>query len=233
MKTIVDEIQRISPRELVLPESSSEAPIYDPIQNALDDYAVSYLDSRFFEQKSGRSRLLEQFKTRSLEGFGCAQLIAGICAAGALLAYVNETQKQPVTHLNRIQSYALSDYLVVDDLSCRNLELLKNIRSGTNRGTLFSIVDHTVTAMGGRMLKRWLRYPCIDADTINARFDALDEAHANMPLTRQIRETLKAVYDLERLGSKIAMGQCNARDLVALKRSLQTLPDIENLSGAI
>jgi len=231
LKAIVDESLRIGPRELVLPETASEEAIYNPIREALADYAISYLDNRFFEQKSARSRLQEQFQTRSLEGFGCARLNAGICAAGALLAYVNETQKQQVAHLNRIQPYELSDYLVVDDISCRNLELLKNIRNGTTRGTLFSIIDHTVTAMGGRMLKRWLRYPCIDADTINDRFDALDEARVNLPITRQIRETLKTVYDLERLGSKIAMGQCNARDLVALKRSLQALPAIERHLG--
>ena len=232
-QTIADEIMRIDPREVILPEASKNIPGYKTIIGRVIDYAISYLDNRFFEYTSGYTRLLEQFETRSLEGFGCAHLKSGISAAGALLAYVNETQKQQVAHIHRIKPYVFSDYLVVDELSSRNLELLKSIQTGSSKGTLFNILDRTITAMGGRMLKKWMRYPSKDSDVINARFDALDDALTNMQKTRDIRDLLKEVSDLERLGSKVAMGQCNARDLIALKRSIQTLPGIINLLGQL
>jgi DNA mismatch repair protein MutS len=229
VQAIVDETLRVGPKELLLPESAPSDPIYAPVVKALADLALSFLNNKLFENNGGRARLLEQFKTRSLEGFGCEHFGPGIGAAGALLSYVNETQKQPITHLSRLQPYELAKYLLVDDLSCRNLELLKSIRTGSTQGSLFGIIDRTATPMGGRMLKRWLRYPLIDAAQINARLDAVAEARARMSAARQITEQLKKVYDMERLGSKVAMGQCNARDLVALKRSLQTLPAIAHL----
>ena len=117
----------------------------------------------------------------------------------------------------------------MDDTSCRNLELERNIRLGTRRGTLIGVIDHTRTAMGARLLKSWLRYPLIEIKDIQERHAAVEEAKDNPQVRQDTREYLKAVHDLERVGSKIVMGHASARDLIALKRSLFVLPQIQKL----
>ena len=225
-RSLVDEILRIAPSEALFPESSKDDPVLSAMMNALPAKSVTLLNNEAFAFRKGRRRLLDQFKTVSLEGFGCENFKAGVRAAGALLHYVQETQKQQIDHLTGIETYGLDHYLMVDDLSCKNLELLKNIQTGSRHGTLLGVLDRTVTAVGGRLLKSWIRYPLIDMDEIRARHDAVQEALAHIHLTRKVRESLKSVHDLERLGSKISMGQANARDLTALKQSLNMLPDI-------
>ena len=229
LNTVIDETIRISPSEVLLPESFQKDPIdpfFSQIVRVLSEKSITFLEDRAFEYSRGRERLIDQFQTLSLEGFGCENLKAGVIAAGALIFYVRETQKQKLEHITKIETYALNDYLIVDDISFKNLELMKNLRTGSRQGTLLGIIDRTVTAMGGRLLKRWLRYPFVNIKDIQLRLDAVEEAKDNIQVTGSIRESLKSVYDLERLGSKIAMGQSNARDLVALKRSLNTLPEI-------
>lgn len=226
MNAVVDETLRISPSEVLFPESSKNDTFFSPIINALSGKSTTFLQDSAFERNRGRERLVDQFRTLSLEGFGCEQLKAGVRAAGALIYYVRETQKQKIKHITGIETYSLSNYLLVDDISCQNLELVKNIRTGTRQGTLLGIIDRTVTSMGGRLLKRWIRYPLLDIQEIQSRQDAVEEAKENIQIRRNIRESLKSVYDLERLGSKIAMGHSNARDLIALKHSLNSLPDI-------
>ena len=157
LAAIIDEALRISPREVLMPESAKTDSELGAVQEALLERSVSYLADSAFEHKRCYSRLIEQFKTISLEGFGCEQLSAGVRAAGALVFYVRETQKQKIELFTRLETYDLGRHLLVDDLSCRNLELEKNIRSGTRRGTLIGILDRTQTAMGARLLKRWLR----------------------------------------------------------------------------
>ena len=226
MNAVVDETLRISPSEVLFPESSKNDTFFSPIISALSGKSITFLQDRAFELNRGRERLVDQFRTLSLEGFGCEQQKAGVRAAGALIYYVQETQKQKIKHITGIETYSLSNYLLVDDISCQNLELVKNIRTGTRKGTLLGIIDRTVTAMGGRLLKRWIRYPLMDIQEILSRQDAVEEAKENIQVRRNIRENLKSVYDLERLGSKITMGHSNARDLIALKQSLNSLPDI-------
>jgi len=134
--------------------------------------------------------------------------------------------------LTGVETYGLDHYLMVDETTCKNLELLNNIQNGTRRGTLLDTLDRTITAMGARLLKQWIRYPLIDEKKIQARHDAVEEAVSKIHITRSIRDCLKSIHDLERLGSKISMGQSNARDLTALKRSLNQIPEIlKTLSG--
>ena len=223
---IVDESQRLTPSEIILPDSAKKEPGYSTFKSETDEGTITYVDSRSFDYRRARKRLLTQFRTVSLEGYGCEDLKAGIAAAGALLGYVGETQKQEVTHIRGVETYFLERFLWIDDLSCRNLELLSDIRSGSRQGTLLSIIDRTVTAMGGRLLKEWLRYPSIDIEEIENRLDAVTEIKRKQTVRKELREYLKSVRDLERLGSKITMGQANARDLVALKRSLVIWPKI-------
>jgi DNA mismatch repair protein MutS len=226
LDTIMDEIRRISPSEVLLPASAKTDPSFSEIVLALSEGAVTYLEDRAFDYKQGYERLIEQFKTISLEGFGCEGFHDGIRAAGAVIFYVAETQKQKIEHFTRIESYSLENHLIIDEQSCRNLELDRNIRNGTRRGTLLAIIDHTRTAMGARLLKTWLRYPLIDAEQIRLRHDAVDEAKENSHVRNNLRDSLKTVSDIERVGNKIVMGRANARDLLALKQSLWALPDI-------
>jgi DNA mismatch repair protein MutS len=226
---VIEEIQRIAPREVLLPESSKNDPEFLPITNVLTEISKSYLNDRAFEFKSSYERLTDQFKTVTLEGFGCETWKTGICAAGAVVFYVRETQKQKLEHLIRIEIHRFDKYLMIDELSWQNLELSSNIRSGSRRATLIGIIDHTSTAMGARLLAHWMRYPLIDPIEIGLRHDAVGEAKETNQIRQSIREALKSVYDIERIGNKIVMGHANARDLVALKQSLQILPDMWSL----
>ncbi len=226
LPAILEEALRISPNEIAFPENGRQDPVYAQIQIAFSGKAVTYLPDHAFGYQAAKKRLLAQFRTRSLEGFGCEALRAGVCAAGAMVYYIGETQKQETTHIAGLETYTLDAYLRIDDVSCRNLELLKNLSTGGRQGTLLSIIDRSVTAMGGRLLKNWLRYPLLDREQIDRRLDAVQEAVAAMALRRELRERLKSISDLERLGSRVALGQAHARDLAALKTSICEIPEI-------
>ncbi len=226
LPAVIDEIMRVGPREILLPDNATADPAFGKLTECLEGFAVSTLEERVFEPARSRKRLIEQFDTLSLEGFGCESMPAGICAAGALIHYVGETQCQKIDHLDGIQTYHLGRFLVIDDQSRRNLELDNNIRSGGRQGTLLSVLDRTVTAMGGRLLGDWLRYPLLDEALLQERFDAVAEAAGQNQCRKELRQALKSVRDVERLGSKIAMGRANARDLTALKQSIQALPEL-------
>jgi DNA mismatch repair protein MutS len=229
LNAVIDEARRVAAKEVLLPQSAKADPFFASIIGMLADKPITYLEDSAFEYQSGYERLTNQLNTVSLEGFGCENIEAGVQAAGALIFYVRETQKQKIEHFTRIESYSLENYLLIDDLSCRNLELERNIKTGTRRGTLLSIIDRLMTAIGARMLKTWLRYPLVDIEQIRARHEAVQEAKTNHKARRSIREALKSVHDIERIGSKIAMGRANARDLIALKQSLGMLPEIWSL----
>lgn len=226
MAAIVEETLRVAPREVIVSTMAEHDPPISKLIDLLSERAITVVDEEAFSYQRGRECLLEQFKTLTLEGFGCEHLRAGIRAAGALLHYVRETQKQKIEHLSSLETYRLDSFLLIDETSCRNLELLSNLRTGSPQGSLLNTIDKTITAMGGRLLRRWLRYPLTDVQRIRHRLDAVEAAKDNPHIRNGIRDCLKSVYDLERLGSKITMGHANARDLVALKHSLQALPEI-------
>lgn len=231
-QAVLDEIRRIGSSEATLPESAQQDPVYAPFIKALKGVAISWVPDTVYDPHYARQRLISQFNTRTLEGFGCEHLMAAICAAGAILYYVGETQKQEVEHLSGVETYFLDQYLWVDDISCQNLELLKSMRTGTRRGTLLGVMDQTRTAMGGRLLRKWIRYPLLDNQKIKERLDAVEEVVNKAAVRRSLRDLLQKVHDMERLGSRISMGHCNARDLIALKYSLIQLPEIEShISG--
>jgi len=229
----LEEALRIDPREILVPESARTNGVLQALTAPFIERSLTFLEDNVFSHRRAREQLLELFRTLSLEGFGCDDMRAGLRAAGALVHYLRETQKQAVDHFNGIETYHLSGYMWVDERSCRNLELTANLQSGRLPGTLVHVLDRTRTAMGGRLLREWLRYPLMDRDQIVERLDAVDEALRCKTERHGIREQLKGVHDLERLSSKISMGRANARDLVALKVSLQALPDIFDALAAL
>ena len=228
-EAVIDEIRRVAPREVLLPELARSAAAYAPLHGAMADAAVTFHPDGAFEYARARRRLLAQFGTVSLEGFGCERMNMAVRAAGALLGYVNDTQKQHLAHLTGLETYSLGQHLVIDALSRQNLDLLRNARTGRRQGSLVSVIDRTVTAMGGRLLQHWVRYPLLDVEAIAARQDAVADGLARIDITRRVRVELKSVADIERLRGKIAMGQANARDFLALKGSLQALPAVAAL----
>ena len=226
---VADECQRIEPSETLLAESQREAHEIKALVETLGENTVNFLKDEGFELESARSRLLRQFKTHSLEGFGCNEWRAGIAAAGALLGYVDETQKGDLVHITGIASYSLSDFMIIDEASKRNLELFETIWTGAKRGSLLGIMDQTVTAMGARMLRAWLQYPLLDLEQIKLRSDAVEDAKEKQLARRSVRKALQEVHDIQRLNARIALDRCNARDLIALKHSIQRLPRIHSL----
>ena len=223
---LVDEALKLDPSEIILPQNFETDPQFASLRRAFSGRQISFLPASDFRVDDARERLTQKFKTRSLEGFGIERMDAAVSAAGAVVSYVQETQMQDTDHIYQISAYDLDQFLIIDDRSCRNLELLQNIQNRDKKGSLISVLDKTVTAMGGRLMKNWIRHPLIDPDPIQERLNAIEEltdaGHAHQAITGH----LKSVYDLERLGSKIAMGQGNARDLLSLKNSLQKLPAV-------
>ncbi len=221
-------LARFTPREIVLPKGLQ---IDAGLSGLLRQYtqAVNTYDDWTFDRDTALRTLLDHFKVSSLEGFGCSGMKHGVSAAGAALRYIGETQKTGLANIARIRPFLAREYMVLDASCQRNLELVKNIYDGTSKGTLLSVLDFTVTSMGGRKLREWLLNPLMNAAEIEHRLDAATEFKNDHQLRSGLRTALAAVYDLERLISRVSLGAANARDLIALKQSFSALPDIRRL----
>ncbi len=182
-----------------------------------------------FQQSNAYRVLLEHFKVQSLEPFGCDNMPYGICAAGALLTYLSETQKNALRHINYIKVLTEQSYMVLDETARRNLELTETIRGKGKKGSLLWILDKTETAMGGRLLRQWIQQPLINKNDIEDRLDAVQELIENSIKSEELKGLLNDMYDMERLAGRIAFGNANARDLLSLKQSLQLLPALKDL----
>jgi len=154
----------------------------------------------------------------------------GICAAGALLSYLSETQKNALSHIGALRTYYPQSYMVLDISTRRNLELTESIRSQERKGSLLWLLDKTGTAMGGRMLKKWVQQPLVDKAGIEGRLHAVEQLIEKDEVLSILADTLKEIYDLERLMGRIAYGTANGRDLIALKTSLTQLPAVRDLT---
>ncbi len=234
--SLLGELFRIQPTELLLPEYLSGSPLHARMEQALPQVYISWRKDNWFTFANSEQVLKEHFQLLTLDGFGLGSMPEAVCAAGALIAYCRETQKGRVDHIDRISPYNLEKYLKIDEATARNLELTANNLDGSSQGTLLSVLDKTVTAMGGRLLKKWLLYPLVNREDIEARLLSVEELANNSKTRGELRTQLKDVYDMERLLGKIAMGTANARDLLAMKNSLAAIPGIrailsKHLSG--
>jgi DNA mismatch repair protein MutS len=223
---LLDEALKQDPKEILLPELFEKDPAYTPVRQAFAGRQITYLPVPVFQEEDARERLTRKFGTVTLNGFGIGQMPAAISAAGAVMAYVSDTQMHDTTHIFQICPYDLEHFLKLDDRSCRNLELLANLQTRDKKGSLIAVLDKTVTAMGSRLIKHWLRHPLKDKEEIDLRLGAVEQLMAVPHILQDLTAVLKSMYDLERLGSKVSMGQGNARDLLALKNSLSRLPDL-------
>ena len=220
------EVHRFSPKECLFSESFEDAEMFDRLKTELKA-TLNYLPDWRFDYDTARTELLEHFQTISLDGFGCEHLHTAIAAAGALIYYLNETQKQEVEHIVSLHTYTLSDFMVLDADTQRNLELTTSIRDGSTKGTLLEVLDQTVTAMGGRRMRQCLLQPLLNEKEIEARLDAVDELKTQISLQEELREALGQMYDIERLISRISLGSVNGRDLHSLKDSLHLIPSVK------
>ena len=224
----LEELGRIAPAELLLSERDQETR-----REALSRYRVEILDMDTFEPGKADELLKDRFSVRSLSGFGCENMPGGIIAAGALVAYLRETQKGFPPHIKEIVTYHMGEFMVLDASTCTHLELLKTIRGQSAKGSLFQVLDRSVTPMGSRLLKNWISYPLVHVKRIQERLAAVQCLTDDPALRQDLRNELSEVYDMARLNGRIAMKRANARDLLALKSSILRLPAIKDaLSGS-
>jgi len=199
-----------------------------PLVKALNGLAghVTPYDARYFAEDDARHRLLQQFEVTSLEGFGCAHLPLAIRAAGAVLAYVQETQKDLLQHLTAMETYYINNFMTLDPYTRRNLELFETGRSGSTKGSLLWVLDKTRTPMGGRLLRRWISQPLLDIPVLQQRQQTISELLNDTLLQARLAESLKRSGDVERLINRVRQRIASPRDLVALANGLRSAAEI-------
>ena len=228
-REVLDEINKFSPSEIICNEAFDISGIdISDITNRLN-IRVSPMEPWYFDDNNTEKILKEHFKLGMIEGLGLKDFPTGIVAAGALLNYLYETQKNSLPHLTTITPYTTGRYMIIDSSTRRNLELLETMREKQKRGSLLWVLDKTKTAMGARLLRKMIEQPLIVKDEIINRQKAVGELIKNYIDREEIREYLNPVYDLERLIGRISTKTAGPRELVSFKTSLQMLPHIKNV----
>ncbi len=227
---LMDELAKFQPSEILVNQelADMQSLSFDSLRDRIKVYVNPY-PSFHFQYDRTKDKVLHQFGVLNLEGLGMESMDIGVTAAGALLEYLEETQKRELTHINHVKTYSVADYMVLDAATRRNLELTETLRDKSYHGSLLWVLDQTQTAMGGRLLRKWLEQPLIRKDAIDQRLDCVENFVRDPMLSQELKELLSGIYDMERLMGRVSYGSVNARDLVALKNSLLLLPGIINL----
>ena len=218
----VTELQRLNPSE-VIAAGGAEIDSLGLTDN------ITRLDSYWFELEMARQTLLDHFGVTTLEGYGCAHLPLAIRAAGAVVHYVTETQKSVLGQLTRLSTYATENFMALDMQTQRNLEIFQSARSGTVDGSLLSVIDLTRTPMGGRLLRKWLGQPLLDVAALNQRLDAIGWFVESSLARKQMVSLLGGVADLERLTNRVRGEIAIPREIVTLRRSLESIPKLKEI----
>ena len=228
-RQVMDEIMKFMPAELIYnsPLEMSEIEL-DDLHQRLNIF-LHVLADWYFEEDTCQIALKEHFSVSTLDGLGLKDFDVGCLAAGAILKYLYETQKNSLAHITKLQTYLPGRYMILDSSTRRNLELTETLREKQKRGSLLWVLDKTKTAMGARLLRSFLEQPLINKRDIEYRFDAIEELNQHVITREELREYLDAVYDLERLMGKIAYKSATPKDFLALKSSLKILPAIHLL----
>jgi DNA mismatch repair protein MutS len=229
---VQQQIESISPSEILVQKRDKEQ-FLSIVNKVNSSIRITKVDDWVFNFEYAKELLVMQFKTVNLKGFGIENFTTGIISSGVVLNYLQETQKENLSHLNKVSAYNPSEYMTLDYSTKRNLEITFSMQDGGREGSLISILDKTETAMGGRLLKKWISAPLRKLDLITKRQDSVDELLKNKPLRKNLINELKEIGDLERLISKVCTGRANPREIIALKTSLQKIPAIkDHLSNA-
>ena len=222
-----NELLRLKPAEIVVQD--------DNVAESLISFSIEYeptitiFDSWYFDPEEAERALLSHFGTSSLEGFGAQNKLFATTAAGAALSYLKSLKNNDLKHIGNMRFYSIKNYMQVDEVSRRNLELIKSIRYNSSFGSLISIIDETETPMGARKLRDWLLNPLLDKEEIELRLNAVQELKDNFSLTTDIRELFKTIGDLSRILGKIGTKRVNPRDAIALKNYLKTASILSNM----
>ena len=228
-RTLLDEINKFSPSEIICNDAFYMSGIeLDDLKNRLN-ISISSLENRFFSDEICRKCLKEHFHVNHLDGLGLEPYGTGALAAGALLQYLYETQKNSLSHMTTISPYSTGQYMIIDTSTRRNLELVETLREKQKRGSLLWVLDKTKTAMGARLLRSFVEQPLIEKEPILERQMAIEELNMNFISREELREYLNPIYDLERLIGRISYKTANPRDLIAFRNSLAMLPHIRQI----
>lgn len=220
-KKLEEELMRISPAECILRNDLLE--VINPLLQGRGVYLFSF---DYF--KEPEIELKNHFGIKSLQGFGLDGKKLAVAATGMLFEYLRETQKTDLRHIQKISCYEVSEFMAMDGALIRNLELFYTSQ-GKKEGSLISILDQTVSPMGGRMIRNWLLHPLLKKEEIEKRLSNVEKLTTNSSLLREVRDCLNGIYDIERLLGRLSLGTGNARDLIAMKESLKVIPVLRNL----
>ena len=223
---MLDELARLGPAECLVPENASD----NPAVQAVREWNGTLLTDRpdwCFAEATCRQTLLKHFGVKTLEGFDLEDSSAGATAAGALLEYVQETQKSALGHIVKLEPYRRGRSLMIDEATRRSLELTRTIREGHRDGSLLDVMDETATSMGARLLADWLSNPLTDVKSINRRLDAVEELTKETRLCGEMRGQLEQGYDMQRLAARVATLRASPRDLRSLAETLALLPGLK------
>lgn len=229
-KVLAEFAQRM-PKEVLLPAGLESRRLMEEFR--LAGTTLTELEDSAFVPEAAESLLRRHFRVQSVDGLGFAGKPLALASAGAVLRFLESTQKRDLGFLSRPRFFSSGDKLVLDQTTLRNLEVLRNVRDGGRENTLVSVLDRTLTPMGARLLKKWLTEPLLDMAEIRRRHDAVQELVSKTVARRSISAVLKEVRDLERLIARVAYGNANARDLVAIRASLAAVPRLKEVLAGL
>ncbi len=229
IRKLQDEVNKYEPSEIICNEQFFVSGYdTDDLKNRLG-VTIYALASHYFDEDHCRKSLLKHFHVNTLAGLGIEDFPSGVIASGALLQYLYETQKTSLVHFTHIYPYVTSKYMLLDSATRRNLELTETLREKQKKGSLLGVLDKTKTAMGGRLLRKYIEQPLIDKAKMENRLDAVEILCKKSVDRDELREYLNAIYDLERLLGKVSYKTANPRDLIAFRNSLAMLPSIKTV----
>lgn len=226
---LINEIGKLNPSEIIVNSNLyKEETLRNLIENKFD-IKVNPYPNKYFNYKSSQIKIKEQFQVYSLTAIDLDEHIMAVNASGALLKYLEETQKNALSHINQIVRYNVDEYMLLDLSTRKNLELTETIRGKEKKGSLLWILDKTITSMGGRLLRQWVEQPLLKKEDIQKRLDSVEEIYGDIVLRKEIEDLLKKVYDIQRLITRVSYGNANARDLLSLKQSISILPSLKKV----
>ena len=220
------ELERLQPSEVLVPDSSPPGLKMRELPESLSA-TVTKLDDYCFDLEISQQVLLEHFAVATLEGYGCAHLPLAIRAAGSLIHYIRETQKEVLSQLTSLATYSTDSFMLIDGQTCRNLELFQGGRLGESTNSLLSIIDLSKTAMGGRLLKNWLGHPIVNITELNRRQEAVAWFYRHALARHKAVAVLADIADLERLTNRVRSGRIMPRELITLRSSLEKIPELK------
>jgi DNA mismatch repair protein MutS len=225
---VFEELARLSPREVIIPESWYERGVTMP-----EDVHLSPVQDWYFDYAGADQLLRDHFRVGTLDGYGLKGKSSAVSAAGGVLQYLRVTQKNSLSQLVNIRSYSTASFMVLDQFTRRNLELVETIRTRKARGSLLGILDRTITPMGARLLRTWLNQPLLELKRLTARLDAVEALTSSEILREELSLELKEVDDIERLTNRLIIGKANPRDLIGLGNSLSIIPNLHDIIASM